>query len=949
MKRIAHLALALLLLVAFTPLLNQDLGSNVSSVTASGSPRKWYVPLDFPNITSAIQSPEVSDGDTIEVLRSPNGTYKEGQIIVNKSLNITANKAYGEVIVDGMRKGHVFYILRNNVIIRGFTIINASEPKKPSPISPFLYLYGGIFVSSEHCLILENLIENNSYGILINTAGASHSVIHNNIIRSNIYGGILSYSPFWPQLPPPPPTMNVSIHGNIVKNNGFELTPSMIWWPWPSPEPLGGIEVSGNKFSIRGNIITGNVPYGLRILYLANSVVSNNSMSNNKFNLYIETEPKTAPTLLIDDMNTVDGGKVYYMYNLMNATLDPNSLKRAGYLAVINSIDVTIRNFNFTRNGQGIYLLNVTNVKVYNTTLSYCYKGIHLKHVKRGRLFNLTLTRNDIGASLYNVNETQIKESNFVGCNDLNIDATNSYNNTITGNTMVGWIEEVWLFWNRYLVRHPDNGINIIGGRNNRVFANYIKNSGSGIKLTETSNNEIFGNSIVQVDYGIRLYNSERNILLSNNIFPEKPVKRIWWMLITNLINDQTAILLEHSHENMISYNGLHVLPYGWGKWGTGMALKDSYYNVVYANIIYENRFGFNLTGSYDNIIYHNDFIRNTIQANTVNSAGNIWDSDALFGGNFWSDYNGTDANGDGIGDSPYVIDSYNVDRYPLMYPCNPHDVTIKQLTVQSDSVNSPVNINVTVENNGVWTESFTLTVSYARVYDPVIGSQKATLIPGQTATFNFTWTPMEKGGYEIKAYILPVPFEFNITNNYAVEPLRIPSQGHDVAVVGVFPSKTVVGAGCPMNITVKIKDYGTYDETFNVTVYANKIPIGIGQISLVSGATAALTFTWNTTGLAKGNYTISAYAWPVQNETDVTDNRLIGGWVIIAMVGDLTGINGWPDGKVDMRDIAKVAKVFGITQHDPRYEPNCDIYYDGKIDMRDVAAVARNFGKIDP
>jgi parallel beta-helix repeat protein len=41
------------------------------------------------------------------------------------------------------------------------------------------------------------------------------------------------------------------------------------------------------------------------------------------------------------------------------------------------------------------------------------------------------------------------------------------------------------------------------------------------------------------------------------------------------------------------------------------------------------------------------------------------WDNGSR--GNFWSDYNGTDNNGDGIGDTPYTIDALNVDRYPLV------------------------------------------------------------------------------------------------------------------------------------------------------------------------------------------------------------------------------------------------------------------------------------------
>ena len=98
--------------------------------------------------------------------------------------------------------------------------------------------------------------------------------------------------------------------------------------------------------------------------------------------------------------------------------------------------------------------------------------------------------------------------------------------------------------------------------------------------------------------------------------------------------------------------------------------------NIIYANSIAENPCGINATAS-NNIIYHNNFIGNPIQANIAATVSNIWDDGYPSGGNYWTDYAGTDANGDGIGDTPYTIAAGNVDRYPLVKPFNQHDIGI--------------------------------------------------------------------------------------------------------------------------------------------------------------------------------------------------------------------------------------------------------------------------------
>jgi hypothetical protein len=169
----------------------------------------------------------------------------------------------------------------------------------------------------------------------------------------------------------------------------------------------------------------------------------------------------------------------------------------------------------------------------------------------------------------------------------------------------------------------------------------------------------------------------------------------------------------------------------------------------------------------------------------------------------------------------------------------------------------------------------------------------------------------------------------------------------HDVAVTNVIPSKTVVGQGYSLNINVTVANQGDYTETFNVTTYANTTTIQTKTVTLTSLNSTTITFNWNTTGFAKGNYTIWAYAWPVQGETDTEDNTLVDGVVLVNIAGDVSSvIPGVPDLIVNARDVTYLILLFQTTPNSPNWNPNADINNDLIVNARDVTIAVLNFMK---
>jgi hypothetical protein len=64
------------------------------------------------------------------------------------------------------------------------------------------------------------------------------------------------------------------------------------------------------------------------------------------------------------------------------------------------------------------------------------------------------------------------------------------------------------------------------------------------------------------------------------------------------------------------------------------------------------------------------------------------------------------------------------------------------------------------------------------------------------------------------------------------------------------------------------------------------------------------------------------------------------------SLVGDITGPNGSPDGRVDTLDIGYAARRFMCTPSNPLWDPAADINSDGVINMIDIGTVARHFNE---
>jgi parallel beta-helix repeat protein len=667
-----------------------------------------------------------------------NNTGSGGRSIVyyNTSyLNIINNNSMSELILCNSAYSNITNVTiksSNSIANNGLILVKTSFSNVTSCNSSFTY--NGLYLrNSENNTITSSYFNNDTFGIYLdsgsnwnnitgNTAknnryhglyfyAASHNDIISNIISNNTRDGMYIYNQ----------VHEVYIYNNTVDDNGYygielnsQITNITVYSNRITNSSQHGLYLySTSQNNITGNTISNNNWSGISTLSSSKNIIDRNVINNNsQYGIGL---------LSTSTNNNITSNTIKYNSVGINTTSSTNLVYNNYFKNTKNAFDTSTNDWNKTKtagsnivlgpNLGGNYWNDYTGVDntgdgIGDTNLPYNSNGLITNGGDYLPLMGVVcggiLTDDTTLTADLNCNGTGLN----IGSNNLVLDCAG---HKLTGNGSgyginISGYESVTV--ENCIINKFEDGIYSSYSPSCSFGFNTLYNNSIGFEVTVSSNGRYYGNILTNnTDKGFDLVTSSVSWFNNNTVVNSGTAFNVYItasnFTYNTVYNCTNGIGISQSSNSLVLFNNIT------NNTGLGISISESFGVNVTSNIVEGNTYGIGLSVSNTNNVISNKIQNNTwglnidsnSQGNTIfnnlfnNNAHTVYATKAqvwnmsktsgtniigggYLGGNYWSDYTGTDSDDDGIGNTllPYNASS-NItqggtgDWLPLIYP----------------------------------------------------------------------------------------------------------------------------------------------------------------------------------------------------------------------------------------------------------------------------------------